>query len=57
MNTVHSKMKGIARLFHFSPFDMQNMYLDRVDHLGIDFWFDDAIAYDKEVKSSITPKK
>lgn len=38
----------IARYFYFSPQTINRLYLDSIDHLGIEFWYNDAEIQHKE---------
>jgi len=50
-------MKTIARIFRFSPGEIDKLFLDEQDHLGLYFWYNDAIAYIKEMNDASKPKK
>lgn len=49
-------MKSIARVFHYSPFEMEQMYLDEIDHLGLIFWYNDSIEFQKEIAKQLGGK-
>ena len=34
---------SVVRAYQFSPFIINDLFVDRVDHLGLEYWHDDAI--------------
>jgi hypothetical protein len=45
-------IRSVARVFSWAdPMTLGNMYLDRVDEYGILYWYDDALAQEKEINA------
>jgi len=49
--------RTVAREHHWPPQILGGLYLDRVDHLGLEFWVDDVIKVNEEIKQLIKDKK
>jgi hypothetical protein len=45
-------VKSVVREHHWSPFLIGDLYLDKVDHLGLEYWYEDV----KEVSEKIAEK-
>lgn len=42
---------SVVRSYRFSPFIINDLFVDRMDHLGLEYWHDDAIKVDNSLKS------
>jgi hypothetical protein len=40
----------VARYFYFSPFHIDRLFLDNIDHLGLIYWYKDAMEQYQEQK-------
>ena len=43
-------VKTVVREHHWSPNDIDGLYLDNVDYSGLEFWYNDIVETHKEVK-------
>jgi hypothetical protein len=50
---MDNMIKSIVREHHWTPNTINDLYVDDMDHFGIEYWFDDV----KEVSDSLKPKK
>ena len=51
-----SVIKTIARTYNWPPSEIGGFFFDRMDYMGLLFWYDDALEMDKEMKTQV-PKK
>jgi hypothetical protein len=50
-------IKSVVREHHWSPKQLGDLFLDSIDYLGLEYWYNDVLAVDQEIKSRTTPKK
>lgn len=44
-------IKSIVREHHFPPKVIDAFFLDEIDYRGLEFWYNDIVEVDKEIKS------
>jgi hypothetical protein len=47
-------IKSVVREYHWSPAVVGDLYFDRQDFLGLEYWFDDVKELQDQIKN--TPK-
>lgn len=48
--SISNMVKTVVREHHYSPFQIEEMFLDSEDFLGLEFWYDDVLQTIKEFK-------
>jgi hypothetical protein len=55
LGNLEAVIKSIAREHHWTPEQIDNLYLDSQDHYGAEYWYEDIQAMHKELETK-TPK-
>ena len=42
-------IKSVVRTYNWTPTDIESLYLDGIDFLGLEYWYDDAAEVDQEI--------
>jgi hypothetical protein len=49
-------IKSVVRQHHWHPKDIDVLYIDRIDHHGLEYWYDDAVEMTDEIEKKIKGK-
>lgn len=44
-------IKSIVREHHWSPKEINGLYLDSTDHFGLEYWYDDVVQVHNDLKA------
>lgn len=53
LDALDAVIKSVVRFYHWSPNEIENLYLDDTDFFGLIYWYDDL----HEMKKQNTPNK
>jgi hypothetical protein len=42
---------SVVRSYKWTPQEIENLYLDDADFFGLEYWYNDAVEYVKEIES------
>ncbi len=42
-------VKSVIREFKWSPFEIENLFIDDRDYLGLEYWYEDVKATSKKL--------
>jgi len=51
-----SVVKTIARTYNWPPSEIGGFFFDRIDYMGLLYWFDDALQMNAETKTLMHKK-
>lgn len=46
---MDSMIKSVVRVYKFEPEKVGSLFVDDLDYLGLEYWFNDAKEYIKEI--------
>lgn len=46
-------IKSVVNQYNWSPLIMGDFFIDRIDHLGLEYWYEEV----KHITKELTPKK
>jgi len=49
-------LAAIAQVFYFLPFKVEDMFADKIDGTGIEWWYNEAIKISRENEKSAKRK-
>jgi len=49
---LFTEIKTVARFFNWNPHEINELYCDDLDHLGLTFWYNDCLEQDKEMRKN-----
>lgn len=44
-------VKSVIREFKWSPDAINHLYIDDIDYLGLEYWYNDVLEIHKEIKN------
>jgi len=54
---MDSMIRAVVRVYQWTPKDFESLYLDDADFFGLEYWYNDALAYNNEVTIAANPEK
>ena len=54
---MDSMIRAVVRVYQWTPKDFESLYLDDADFFGLEYWYNDALAYVEETRIAAQPKK
>jgi len=43
-------IRSVVRVYGWTPKDFESLYLDDMDFFGLEYWFNDAVEFNNEIK-------
>ncbi len=44
-------VRSVAREFHWPPDKIGGFFIDDIDYLGLEFWYNDCVEMSKEIET------
>ena len=51
MESVNNMVASVVRSYHWTPRQIDEMYLDDEDYYGLEYWYNDVMEVSDELKS------